>query len=133
MIVIISCGKKKKDVMSPAYALYQGTYFKLNLAYAEKLTKDLKQIYILSAKYGLVSAFQKIEPYNLKMGEKGCIISIKNQVKELELEDEKDVIVLGGSLYVNICKEVWPNCETPLRGKGGIGKQLRYLKTVLET
>ena len=57
-VTLISCVSKKLDFKSKAQDLYQSPLFKKNLAYAKQINSD--EIYILSAKYGLL----KIEPYD---------------------------------------------------------------------
>ena len=51
-VTLISCVKKKLDLKSKAQDLYQSPLFKKNLAYAKQINSD--EIYILSAKYGLL-------------------------------------------------------------------------------
>src|SRR5262245_30709215 len=128
MIVIISYGAKKLDRAAPARDLYVGPYFKALLAYALTLAQA-KDVLILSAKYGLIGVNERFEPYNLKMGEPGSITSIKlsDQAEVYGLLAEK-VIVLGGKLYTGLCRKVWPNLEAPLEGKGGIGKQMAWMR-----
>ena len=51
-VTLISCVSKKLDLKSKAQDLYQSPLFKKKLAYAEQINSD--EIYILSAKYGLL-------------------------------------------------------------------------------
>jgi len=72
-IVLISCVSKKINHISKAKDLYISPLFKKNLAYAKSLNPD--KTYILSAKYGLISLNDSIEPYdktlnNMKIDEK---------------------------------------------------------------
>ncbi len=64
-IVLISCVSKKRPTKSKARDLYISPLFRKNLEYALKLKPD--QIFILSAKYGLVSLEEEIEPYDLTL------------------------------------------------------------------
>jgi len=63
-IALISCGKAKQPGKHKARDLYVGTYFKTTLAYA---MQQSDQIYILSAKYGLVELDQTLDSYELKI------------------------------------------------------------------
>ena len=128
MMLIIACGAKKLDRTACARDLYVGAYFKACLAYALALA-PARDIFILSAKYGLIGINDHIEPYDLKMGEPGSITSIKlsEQAEFGGLLDEK-VIVLGGKQYVGLCHKVWPKLEAPLEGKGGLGKQIAWMR-----
>ena len=64
-IVLISCASQKRSYKCKARDLYISALFKKNLRYALKLAPD--QIFILSAKYGLVGLDDEIEPYNLTL------------------------------------------------------------------
>jgi hypothetical protein len=60
-IVLISCVSKKLPCMAKAKDLYISSLFKLSLEYAKSLNAD--EIYILSAKYGLLPLDKEIGPY----------------------------------------------------------------------
>ena len=59
-IVLISCVSKKLAVKSKAENLYSSVLFKYNLRYAKSLNPE--KIFILSAKYGLLSLDDEVEP-----------------------------------------------------------------------
>lgn len=107
--------------------MYTGSYHRACMRYAWSIARP-EQIRILSAKYGLLQLTDVIEPYNLKMGQTGSIttVEVKKQASANGLLSE-DVIALGGHLYTNICREVWPRCLTPLASVGGMGKQIQWL------
>lgn len=63
-IVLIGCGKAKRDEPAPARELYTGSLFKKRLEYAESTGRTW---WILSAKYGLIHPDQEIKPYDLTM------------------------------------------------------------------
>ena len=60
-IVLISCASQKLSHRAKVKDMYISTLFKLNLKYAKKLKPN--EIFILSAKYGLLSLEQEIEHY----------------------------------------------------------------------
>ena len=64
-IVLIACVKTKRKIPSKAIDLYISSLFTKCREYAQLLHPD--HIYILSAKYGLVSSEEVIEPYNLTL------------------------------------------------------------------
>src|SRR5262245_7291325 len=102
MMVIVACGAKKLDRAARARDLYVGSYFRACLAYALAIA-PAKDIFVLSAKYGLIGINDQIEPYDLKMGEPGSITSIKlsDQAEFGGLLAEK-LTVLGGKSYVRV-------------------------------
>ena len=60
-IIIISCISKKLPHKAKAKDLYISALFKLSFQYAKSL--NVNDIYILSAKYGLLPLDQEVEPY----------------------------------------------------------------------
>lgn len=66
MNVFLSCVSKKRDYPCFASDMYISDLFKKSLMYATKITES-KNIYILSAKYGLLELNQQIEPYELTL------------------------------------------------------------------
>lgn len=128
MIVIIPCGARKKQGTWPAFQLYTGPYYTMCLRYALSLTSP-GNIFILSAKYGLLRLTDLVKSYNLKMGQPGSVKvdEVRRQAQELGLL-ESSIYAIGGRLYTNICRQVWPSCKTPLDGLSGLGKQLSWMK-----
>ncbi len=60
-IVLVSCVKTKQDRRCRAGDMYTSALFQKMMAYAQSLKP--KRIFILSAKYGLLSPDDMIEPY----------------------------------------------------------------------
>lgn len=115
-IVIIPCGFKKAITISSAKYLYLGPYFKSNLKLARALTID-ENIYILSAKHGLLKLNDKIEPYNLKMGMKGSVSFSLIQKQAINLGIiNKNIIAIGGKEYLKPLELIFKNIQTPLKG-----------------
>ena len=61
-IALISCVSKKLTHAAKAKDIYVSPLFQLCLQYAQSLRPDL--IFVLSAKYGLVTLEQELEPYD---------------------------------------------------------------------
>ena len=130
-IVLISCVSKKLSNPVKASDLYVSSLFKKNLAYAKKINPD--KIYILSAKYGLLSLDQVISPYNvtlntmknieIKKWSEKVLVDLK-KVANLETDE---IIFLAGIKYRKYLIPNIKNFKIPMEGLS-IGKQLRWLK-----
>lgn len=131
MIVIIPCGARKLTRQARADEMYIGSYARMCQRYAKKLGHPF---YILSAKYGLLRPSDIIDPYSLTLGQAGSIspLQVAKQAEELGIKQE-DCIAIGGKRYVDLCKSIFQNCQTPLQDnvKGGNGKQLQWMKAQL--
>jgi hypothetical protein len=133
-IVLIGCGNKKRQVRSKACELYTGTYFKMKLAYANKLAPD--SIYILSGKYGLIDINAEIDTYDVKVSKnkienKKWAMYVFDQIKLIEKINECNFIFLAGiDYYKNIIQHI-NNFSIPMKEVGGIGNQQRWLKEKL--
>jgi len=68
---IVSCGKEKDSSPQPAGRLYRGRYFRsvLRAAYAICGARTL----ILSSKYGLITPWTVIEPYDMLPGDRDAV------------------------------------------------------------
>ena len=128
MLVIIPCGGKKAEEPKPAINLYQGSYFKACARFALSIAKP-DEIRILSAKHGLLKIGQIIEPYDLRMGQRGSITAdqVRKQAEDQDLLNEADVIIAAGSDYARVALEVWQHGNWILKGVGGMGYQIQHL------
>ncbi|HIH25724.1 hypothetical protein J4476_03395 [Candidatus Woesearchaeota archaeon] len=130
-IVLISCVSKKLSCKSKAKDLYISSLFKFNLKYADSFFPD--NIFILSAKYGLVSLDDIIDPYDMtlnNMNSKEIKLWADNVLVKLsKIADLKndEFIFLAGDNYRKYLISSINNYKIPLKGLG-IGKQLHYLK-----
>lgn len=130
-IVLIGCVKKKRSFKCRADEMYISDFFKKNLAYAKSLNAD--DIFILSAKYGLLKLDSQIEPYDLTLN-KFNAESLRDwsdhtilQLEEVaDLTEDKFVILAGNNYRKHLIKNL-KDYEIPLEGLG-IGKQLQFLK-----
>jgi hypothetical protein len=134
-IVLISCVKSKLPYRAKVRDLYTSTLFRSNLRYAQSLNPDA--IYILSAKYGLVSLDEEIDTYNLTLNGMGeaqkkawaarVIASLRQQA---DLENDHFIILAG----INYRKYITPclhSFEVPMEGLA-FGQQLQELKRRLK-
>lgn len=105
---IVSCGSMKNAGKMPARELYKGNSFTAPKMYANwRYDSDW---YILSAKYGVIRCNTIIEDYN---------VSFKNPVTNpvnashiaQQMDVIGDVIFIGGSVYIDILQQAWPNAR----------------------
>jgi cytoplasmic iron level regulating protein YaaA (DUF328/UPF0246 family) len=130
-IVLISCASKKVPHRAKAKDLYISPLFNLGLQYARSLNPD--DIFILSAKYGLLGLEQEIDPYDLTLNGmldrdvKAWANSVINQLGNVvDLQNDR-LIILAGERYRKHLLPHILNYTLPMRGLG-IGKQLQFLK-----
>jgi len=138
-IVLISCSKSKLSFKAMAQDLYTGTIFKYSMQYAKSLKPD--NIYILSAKYGLVPLDDIIVPYDKTLYSMSSIdrkdwsSRVLNQLEKQVDLGKNHFIILAGEIYrkylVMQFETQSVSFEIPLKGMNR-GKQLRYLKKANE-
>ena len=133
-IALISCVSIKLKHPAKARDLYVSTLFKFNLKYAEKLNTDA--IYILSAKYGLISLDVEVDTYELTLNTMSTdeirlwADKVMEQIKAITSIDETEFIFLAGNNYR---KNLLPHIKystIPLEGLR-IGEQLKRLKGLI--
>ena len=133
-IALISCVKSKRNEECTAKDLYISPLFKMNYAYAKK-TCD--KIFILSAKYGLLSETDIIEPYEKTLN-KMKIAERKEWAEKVlyelqtkaDLQKDKFVILAGTKYRVDLLPHI-KNYEIPF-DKFSFGKQLQRLKELIK-
>ena len=129
-IVLISCVSKKLNHKSKAQDLYVSPLFQKNLRYAKSLNPD--KIFILSAKYGLLSLTDEVEPYNKTLNKmtsneiKEWANSVLKQLQKVSDLDNEEFIFLAGNNYRKFLLPHIKNYKIPMLGLG-IGKQLKWL------
>lgn len=130
-IVLISCVSQKLPHRAKAKDLYVSTLFKLNLKYANSLSPN--EIYILSAKHGLLELEREIEPYeqtlnNMRTAEiKEWANNVLQQLRSVASLEEAEFIFLAGDKYRKYLLPQIKNAAVPLEGLR-IGEQLQRLK-----
>lgn len=133
-VVLISCVSQKLAVSAKAKDLYTSTLFRLNYAYAQKLQP--RAIFILSAKYGLVSPDDMIEPYDMTLNTMSQAARRDWSAKILaQLRLKADIkrtsfVFLAGERYRQHLAPELPHHEVPLQGLT-IGRQLQRLQEML--
>jgi hypothetical protein len=131
-VVLVSCSSGKENQAAPAEDLYNSDLFKKQLEYAKKLT-NLDDIFIISAKYHLISLRTKIEPYNKTLKDMSSPEREKwadfvlNQLKKKGYDLDKDkFVILAGNVYRQYLEPHMKNVEVPFEGLR-IGQQKKAL------
>jgi len=133
-IVLISCVSKKRSVSSPAKDLYISSLFQKNLAYARILKPD--QIFILSAKYGLVDLEEVIAPYNVTLNtmkapeRREWASRVLSQLSSRADLTRDEFIFLAGNRYRENLLPHFAHYKIPLEGLK-IGEQLHRLTEMI--
>lgn len=132
MIVFISCTKKKQDHPCPAKKMYSASqWFKLAYSYAESLNPN--EIFILSAKYGLLHTNDRIEPYEKTLvSEKDRQIRmwskmVAEQIKKEGINRNQTAIFLCGKNYRKYIQNLFIRTHAPCSHLG-IGQQMQFFK-----
>lgn len=128
MIVLISCCSKKNEVTGTPEEVYCSQLFKLSLKYARLLNPD--KILILSAKYGVLSLDDIIQPYNLSLTTMNKADREQWYQKVMSQLDKSDhyVVLAGKKYYEGLDLDM----ELPLEGLG-IGQRLKKLNELCST
>ncbi len=139
-IVFIGCGAKKRKEDCQAKDMYVGCLFVKALQYARTLNAD--RIYVLSAKYRLLSLDDEISPYNETLNKKTSkeieewSQIVVNRMKEEGIDPYKDELIFlcGVKYYRYILKNLGKpsNVVLPYKDCKGIGYILQFLNNKLK-
>ncbi|MFA4934281.1 MAG: peroxide stress protein YaaA [Candidatus Methanoperedens sp.] len=141
-LLILSCSQtkiKSKDLL-PAIERYDGPSYKVlrKIMNSSNYNNSL-DIAIISAKYGLLQPYEKIEDYDLKMN-KDIAESLNNEVaeelrKQISNNKYENIFINIGSDYtlaVDGFNKKLPRNTKILYAKGKIGERLSQMKKWLE-
>ena len=129
-IVLISCGSQKLPHRAKARDMYTSTLFKRSMQYAEKLQPD--DIFILSAKHGLLPLHQEIEPYEKTLNDmspteiRKWAEQVLEQLTAVSSLEHAAFIFLAGEKYRKYLLPRIKKADVPLRGLR-IGQQIQAL------
>jgi len=133
-VVLIACSAKKKEKQCAAEFMYTSDLFRKSLAYA--LTLGADKIYILSAKYGLLTLDEEIKPYDVSLNTmpidevRDWSNMVIAQIKKKEKITKTHFVLFAGSRYRKFITPHLRSYEVPLEGRG-IGEQISILKNKL--
>jgi hypothetical protein len=144
--ILIGCSKRKWGLMGgkcPALDLYEGQLFTLAREFAVSAIKSergpLPNIFVLSAKHGLVPSEEEIEPYeatiNRAEDRDRWEFATLEQVLKMHGEEPCRIIVFAGINYrgwIPAARKIRPAWEirVPLAGLG-IGSQKKKLRDMI--
>jgi hypothetical protein len=130
-VVLVSCVKSKRTERCRAADMYTSPLFRKMMAYAKTLSP--KSIFILSAKYGLLSPDDLIEPYNCTLKEmktaerrawaEKVLSGLRHQCN---LDADKFVFLAGEPYRANLLPHI-KHFSVPLE-RLPFGKQLQWLE-----
>lgn len=131
-VVVIPCGGAKLATPAPAGEMYTGSYHRACRRAADRLGGRLL---ILSARYGLVDPSTTIEPYELRMGDRGSVdvATLRDQARSLGVDQADAVTVLAGREYADAATAVWPHARRLLDGTRGMPEQMALLARLAGT
>ena len=118
-VALVSCGSKKQDRPCRARDLYNGILFTKHRKWADAFTDDM---YVLSAKYGLIHATKTIEPYNLTLNRMKRADKarwgryVADQITARIPPGDTLVFLAGKPYYENIIKHLNHTYEIPFEG-----------------
>lgn len=132
--IITSCSKKKANICTRADLLYQGQFFKGVKQFANK---NQMQLFILSAKYGIIMDETKICPYEQKLRNKQDVKKIKIiaiPIFEHILKIYDKILLIMGNLYRLVFSEFLIRPEIIIfednRGSGGFNQLIQKLNSL---
>ncbi len=138
ILLIISCGKKKSEVLKfralKAKEAYQGPMFQvINKAKREDKWPTNLELGIISAKYGLLRSDDKIENYDLRMTKSIAKQQNLRVIKKLQKWTEEEyfsfIYILMGKDYLETVRGVEDYVQTnvEIENMGGLGIGQRKL------
>lgn len=108
--------------------MYVSPLFRMSLEYARTLAKD-EDIFILSAKYGLIRLSTRIEPYEQTLNRmterqrKSWAVKVIKQAQDEGIAKGDGITVLAGANYAKWLKRHYANIYDPMDGLP-LGKRL---------
>lgn len=135
-VALISCGKRKASHPAPARELYQGDLFRKSLRYSEEVL-EADEVFILSAKHGLVALDEVIAPYEQTLNRMpSAEVRAWGRRVLAELRAEADLendrfTILAGANYRKYLTPALKHVDVPIEGLR-FGEQLRFFKEALE-
>lgn len=131
-MALVACCKRKLDHTARAKSIYKSPLFVLSRRYAEAHCG--RRWYILSAKHGLLSPDEIVEPYDTTLGkfnQKELVDwgeKVAIQIQGIREDADERILFLGGVRYFWPFNERVRNPVDHLLGGMGIGMRLKWLR-----
>lgn len=132
--VLVGCGSSKRDEKCMAWRMYIKNYADWKMSAAMMMGEP----YIISAKHGLIPAFQRIETYEESNGDKSAEeLDAWGRDVVRDLPDHYDrVIIFGGRDYAEPVLRHLPDAVEawdPFDEFGGNGSQMGWCKSAAQS
>lgn len=133
-VALIACSKSKAKGPAPARELYDSPLFRKSYRYVR--SRSPEQIYVLSAKHGLVPDDEVISPYDRTLNDMSAeevrewAESVLDSLRSNHDLTDTRFLILAGKRYRKHLLPEFGSYEVPMEGLG-IGEQLHFLKTRL--
>ena len=121
-VFMVSCVSEKRRFRSEARALYRSKWFRKARIYVESTGRPW---FILSAKYGLVSPSDEIDPYSISLCDQPIAYRrawakrVRRQLAEKQVRADK-ITIFAGSFYREFLEDYLSNfartVEVPMKG-----------------
>lgn len=135
-IYLISCVSKKLDRFATAKDIYISIWFSKAWKYYQVKKSKTTDAYILSAKHGLLWAYDGVDPYehslqNMALAERKLWAErVYQQIGNMMDIEEKKFVVLAGEKYREILVPLLVSggatVKVPMKGLG-IGEQMAFM------
>ena len=118
--MLTACSKSKLTFRAKAKDMYKGNVFKASIEYAEFL--GIKNVYVLSAKYGLLHLDQEIDPYEKtlnKMRKPERLLwasKVIEQIYKICNIEETEFTIIAGVRYREFLLNHLKSYKIPLAG-----------------
>ncbi|MFE1190062.1 DUF6884 domain-containing protein [[Kitasatospora] papulosa] len=136
-LILVPCSSAKADLpVAPAQEMYRGSYHRAARRAADALAAGAAHthVLVLSAKFGLLRAEDRILHYDLRAGQHGTVTGkvLRRQAHHLAVSGA-EVTVLAGKTYAALAREAWPQLRHPVAGARGIGDHLAFFASLYDS
>ncbi|MGW2686375.1 DUF6884 domain-containing protein [Streptomyces sp. NPDC001414] len=132
-LILVPCSSAKADLpVAQAQEMYVGSYHRAARRAADALAAGTDtHVLVLSAKFGLLRAEDRILHYDLRAGQHGTVAGdvLRRQAHDLAVSGA-EVTVLAGKAYAALARCAWPDLHHPLAGARGIGDHLAFFASL---
>lgn len=132
-LILVPCSSAKSDLpVAEAHEMYRGSYHRAARRAADALAASPDtHVLVISAKFGLLRAEDRILHYDLRAGQQGTVTGemLRRQAHYLAVSGA-EVTVLAGKAYAALARDVWPALHHPVADSRGIGDHLAFFASL---